>query len=138
MSKIKTTNKVSLKLPSRINLGRRGTHPEFATLDTAHKLPRSPERAKEYPPQLFVAAPDRPPPTMKTKISGRLSPQIRLSQTVETVSQFSQTFPKLVALQRYLLKLARLYIQHKNSLFRMLKQKLFGTKFYRQQNFILH
>ena len=47
MSKFETISKVSLKLPSRINLGRRGVRAELWTLDTAHKLPHSPERAKQ-------------------------------------------------------------------------------------------
>ena len=39
MSKIETTSKVSLKLPSRINLGRRGARARRALdLDTAHKI----------------------------------------------------------------------------------------------------
>ena len=37
---------LSLKLPSRINFGRRGAHAELSTLDTAHKLSRSHERVK--------------------------------------------------------------------------------------------
>ena len=45
MSKIETTSKVSLKLPSRINLGRRGAPAELSTLDITHKLPHSLERA---------------------------------------------------------------------------------------------
>ena len=46
MSKIETTSKVSLKLPSRMKLGRRGARTELSALDTAHKLPHSLERAK--------------------------------------------------------------------------------------------
>ena len=46
MSKIETTSKKSLKLPSRMNLGRRGAHTELSALDTAHKLPHSLERTK--------------------------------------------------------------------------------------------
>ena len=44
MSKLETTSKVSLKLPSRINLEKQGTRAEFSTLDTTrkpfHKLER--------------------------------------------------------------------------------------------------
>ena len=47
MSKIETTSKVSLKLRSRTNLGRWDARAEPSTLDTAHKLPHSLERAKE-------------------------------------------------------------------------------------------
>ena len=44
MSKIETTIKESLKLPSRINLEMRGARAELSTLDTAHKLPHSLEK----------------------------------------------------------------------------------------------
>ena len=47
MSKIQTTSKVSPKLPSMINLGRQGKRAWLSTLDTAHKLPDSPERAND-------------------------------------------------------------------------------------------
>ena len=40
-SKLSTSN-VSLKLTSRINLGRQGARAEVSTLDTAHKAPPSP------------------------------------------------------------------------------------------------
>ena len=49
MSKIETTSKVSLKLPSRIHLGRRGARTELSTLDTDYKLLHSLERAIEKP-----------------------------------------------------------------------------------------
>ena len=41
MSKIETTSKVSLKLPSRIRFGWQGAHArgKLSTLDTAHMLP---------------------------------------------------------------------------------------------------
>ena len=45
MSKIETTSKVSLKLASRINLGRQGMRAELSTLDTAHKPPPPPTPA---------------------------------------------------------------------------------------------
>ena len=48
MSKIETTSKVSLKLMSRINLGRRGARAKLSTLDTAHKP--SPTARKGPPP----------------------------------------------------------------------------------------
>ena len=45
MSKIKTTSKVSLKLPSRINLGRRGSHAPRSWLWTqAISSPTAPKR----------------------------------------------------------------------------------------------
>ena len=44
MSKTETTSKVSLKLLSRINPGRRGARAEVCTLDTAHKFPHPPPR----------------------------------------------------------------------------------------------
>ena len=47
MSKIETTSKVSLKLPSWKNLGRRGACAELSILDTAHKPP--PQSEKGYP-----------------------------------------------------------------------------------------
>ena len=37
---------MSLKLPRRINPGRRGARAELLTLDTAHKLPHSLERTE--------------------------------------------------------------------------------------------
>ena len=66
MSKVETTSKVSLKLPSRINLDKQGAPAEFSTLDTAHKppLPRySPERAKD--PSIQNALPNIPSPPNK-------------------------------------------------------------------------
>ena len=48
LPKIETTSKVSLKFPSRINLGRRGARAELSTLDTAHNP---------------VPPPPRPPPS---------------------------------------------------------------------------
>ena len=59
-----------------------------------------------------------------------------LSYTVGTVQEFSWTDLKF--LYRWLSKLDWLYIKNKNSLFKMLKQKLLGTMFYHQPNFILH
>ena len=44
MPKIETTSKASLRLLSRINLGRRGACTKLSTLDTAHKPPHSVKR----------------------------------------------------------------------------------------------
>ena len=49
MSKIETTSKVSLKLPSRIKLGRRGTGAKLSTLDTAHKPPPTTKKGLNTP-----------------------------------------------------------------------------------------
>ena len=46
MSKIETTSKVSLKLTSKINLGRQGARNELSILDTAYKPIHSLERVK--------------------------------------------------------------------------------------------
>ena len=46
MSKIETTSKVSLKLTSKINLGRQGARNELSILDTAYKPFHSLERVK--------------------------------------------------------------------------------------------
>ena len=53
MSKIETASKLSLKLTSRIKLGRRGARAELSTLDTDHKhYPlHSPKRANDSPSQ---------------------------------------------------------------------------------------
>ena len=48
MPEIETTNKVSLKLPSYKNLGRRGACAELSILDTAYKPP--PQSEKGLPP----------------------------------------------------------------------------------------
>ena len=58
VSKIETTSNVTLKLISRINLGRRGAGNELWTLDTAYKL-QSPS----------PASPPPPPPTMRKELS---------------------------------------------------------------------
>ena len=47
MSKIETASKLSLKLTSRIKLGRRGARAELSTLDTDHK--HSPSTARKGP-----------------------------------------------------------------------------------------
>ena len=44
MSKIETTSKVSVKLPSRINFGRQGERVELSFLDTPHKHPHNLEK----------------------------------------------------------------------------------------------
>ena len=60
---METTSKVSLRLTSRINLGRRGARAELSTLGTTHNPPpthththththtQSPERAIPQPPK---------------------------------------------------------------------------------------
>ena len=58
MFKVQTTSKVSMKLTSWINLGRRGVRAELSTLDTAHRPPRpphnSPERATPRPTRTHI------------------------------------------------------------------------------------
>ena len=73
MSKIKTTSKVSLKLPSWLNLGRRGACTELLTPDTGHESPPTPLKGlrqtwstRKYGPALpqaqYTQCTTQPPP----------------------------------------------------------------------------
>ena len=77
MSKIETTSKVSLKLSSRINLGRQGARTELSTLDTAHKSPHIPEKA----------IPDQKEPTATATTNNAPLPQDHKRNTTEALQQ---------------------------------------------------